>query len=212
MRSPHCRARSASTCRRSPKTSASTDSRHALWLGPDEWLLIDENGADTAAAGGHGRTRCIRRSTSPIATRRSWSPARRLRAGNRRRHPHRPVAVRPSRSAPVHAPCSARSRVASSRARRAGAIRVECWRSFAPYALRACWRKERKTRGFDSPRLLAIAEAAGAQVTAVEVLRRSAARSRILRPVLRVELDDSHPVGGRRGLPFVLDLDGHLVG
>lgn len=29
-----------------PKTSASVAGRRALWLGPDEWLLIDENGAD----------------------------------------------------------------------------------------------------------------------------------------------------------------------
>ena len=29
-----------------PKTSASANGGHALWLGPDEWLVIDENGAD----------------------------------------------------------------------------------------------------------------------------------------------------------------------
>ena len=33
-----------------PKTSSSAGERHALWLGPDEWLLIDGNGADLAAA------------------------------------------------------------------------------------------------------------------------------------------------------------------
>lgn len=32
-----------------PKTSASAKSHHALWLGPDEWLVIDETGADLAA-------------------------------------------------------------------------------------------------------------------------------------------------------------------
>jgi sarcosine oxidase subunit gamma len=32
-----------------PKTSASVNGRHALWLGPDEWLLIDENEADLMA-------------------------------------------------------------------------------------------------------------------------------------------------------------------
>jgi sarcosine oxidase, subunit gamma len=32
-----------------PKTSASAKGRHALWLGPDEWLVIDETGADLAA-------------------------------------------------------------------------------------------------------------------------------------------------------------------
>ena len=35
-----------------PKTSASSRSRErsALWLGPDEWLVIDQNGADLLAA------------------------------------------------------------------------------------------------------------------------------------------------------------------
>lgn len=32
-----------------PKTSASDDGRTALWLGPDEWLLIDETGGDSLA-------------------------------------------------------------------------------------------------------------------------------------------------------------------
>lgn len=31
-----------------PKSSASSNGRHALWLGPDEWLVIDETGADLA--------------------------------------------------------------------------------------------------------------------------------------------------------------------
>src|SRR5690606_15649985 len=29
-----------------PKTSAARNGRTALWLGPDEWLVIDERGAD----------------------------------------------------------------------------------------------------------------------------------------------------------------------
>ncbi|MGO4436988.1 sarcosine oxidase subunit gamma [Rhizobium sp. RAF56] len=33
-----------------PKTSAKSGKRHALWLGPDEWLLIDETEADLMAA------------------------------------------------------------------------------------------------------------------------------------------------------------------
>jgi sarcosine oxidase, subunit gamma len=33
-----------------PKTSARTGGRSALWLGPDEWLVIDETGADLMAA------------------------------------------------------------------------------------------------------------------------------------------------------------------
>jgi sarcosine oxidase, subunit gamma len=33
-----------------PKTSASVGQRHALWLGPDEWLVIDEAEANLAAS------------------------------------------------------------------------------------------------------------------------------------------------------------------
>ena len=33
-----------------PKTSATAGARHALWLGPDEWLLIDEAEGDLAGA------------------------------------------------------------------------------------------------------------------------------------------------------------------
>ncbi|MDL2405488.1 sarcosine oxidase subunit gamma [Rhizobium calliandrae] len=29
-----------------PKTSSHKDGRYALWLGPDEWLIIDESGVD----------------------------------------------------------------------------------------------------------------------------------------------------------------------
>ena len=36
------------TLPKKPKTSASNGSRHALWIGPDEWLVIDEEG-DPAA-------------------------------------------------------------------------------------------------------------------------------------------------------------------
>jgi sarcosine oxidase subunit gamma len=37
-----------------PKSSAASANlrRHALWLGPDEWLVIDEDGADLVAEGG----------------------------------------------------------------------------------------------------------------------------------------------------------------
>ncbi|MET0748287.1 MAG: sarcosine oxidase subunit gamma [Rhizobium sp.] len=39
----------------SPKTSASSGSRVALWLGPDEWLVIDDGTVDlVAVAGGSG--------------------------------------------------------------------------------------------------------------------------------------------------------------
>lgn len=35
-----------------PKTSASANGLHALWIGPDEWLVIDENGSDLVARAG----------------------------------------------------------------------------------------------------------------------------------------------------------------
>ena len=42
---------------RKPKTSARAKSggRVALWLGPDEWLVIDEDGADLLAAAGRAK-------------------------------------------------------------------------------------------------------------------------------------------------------------
>ncbi|OCI93125.1 sarcosine oxidase subunit gamma [Rhizobium sp. AC27/96] len=56
-----------------PKTSASVNGRHALWLGPDEWLVIDENGADLvglAAAAGvlHSATDVSHRNTAIIVS------------------------------------------------------------------------------------------------------------------------------------------------
>jgi len=35
-----------------PKTSSADRARHALWLGPDEWLVIDENQGDLVGACG----------------------------------------------------------------------------------------------------------------------------------------------------------------
>jgi sarcosine oxidase subunit gamma len=37
------------TLPKAPKTSAATGGRTALWLGPDEWLVIDETGKDPLA-------------------------------------------------------------------------------------------------------------------------------------------------------------------
>ncbi|ENN87427.1 sarcosine oxidase, gamma subunit family [Rhizobium freirei PRF 81] len=56
-----------------PKTSASNNGRHALWLGPDEWLVIDENGADlvdvAASAGAlHSATNVSHRNTAVIVS------------------------------------------------------------------------------------------------------------------------------------------------
>ena len=56
-----------------PKTSASNGGRHALWLGPDEWLVIDEGGADlvgTAGSSGvlHSATDVSHRNTAVIVS------------------------------------------------------------------------------------------------------------------------------------------------
>lgn len=56
-----------------PKTSASANGRHALWLGPDEWLVIDENGAELVgivASSGvlHSATDVSHRNTAVIVS------------------------------------------------------------------------------------------------------------------------------------------------
>lgn len=56
-----------------PKTSAATKGRTAFWLGPDEWLLIDEKGgdlmADCAASGVvHSATDISHRNTAIIVS------------------------------------------------------------------------------------------------------------------------------------------------
>lgn len=56
-----------------PKTSASANGRHALWLGPDEWLVIDENGADLVGVAGssgalHSATDVSHRNTAVIVS------------------------------------------------------------------------------------------------------------------------------------------------
>lgn len=38
-----------------PKQSAEKKGRHALWLGPDEWLILDEGEADLMAAAGKAK-------------------------------------------------------------------------------------------------------------------------------------------------------------
>ena len=92
-----------------PKTSAAKAGRTALWLGPDEWLVIDEAAKGPARRLRRGHRRCIRRSASRIATSPSRSPAR------RRRRRSMPAARRtcrstPFRSARPRAPSSARPR------------------------------------------------------------------------------------------------------
>jgi sarcosine oxidase subunit gamma len=56
-----------------PKTSASANGRHALWIGPDEWLVIDENATDLMALAGqsgalHAATDVSHRNTAIIVS------------------------------------------------------------------------------------------------------------------------------------------------
>jgi len=114
-----------------PKGSASANGRHALWLGPDEWLLIDENEADLMA---------IAAQVSALHSATDVS--------------HRNVAVLVSGPAAAGAiasacpldlgnavfPVGAAARTVLGKIEivlfRSGAedYRVECWRSFSPYA------------------------------------------------------------------------------
>ncbi|MBN9030026.1 MAG: sarcosine oxidase subunit gamma [Rhizobiales bacterium 63-7] len=56
-----------------PSASAISNGRMALWLGPDEWLVIDENGADLMAAAAsagamHSATDVSHRNTAIIVS------------------------------------------------------------------------------------------------------------------------------------------------
>ncbi|ASW07638.1 sarcosine oxidase subunit gamma [Rhizobium sp. 11515TR] len=56
-----------------PKTSASGNGRHVLWLGPDEWLVIDESGAELVGVAGssgvlHSATDVSHRNTAIIVS------------------------------------------------------------------------------------------------------------------------------------------------
>jgi sarcosine oxidase subunit gamma len=113
-----------------PKTSAAKGGRTALWLGPDEWLLIDDEGADLL--GDCGRARQLH-SAVGIS--------------------HRNVAIAvvgPAAQACVNAGCpqdlslaafpvGACSRTVLGKAEivlyrtAEDAFRVECWRSFSDY-------------------------------------------------------------------------------
>lgn len=113
------------------KTSASANGRHALWLGPDEWLVIDENGADLAALAAkadalHSATDVSHRNTAILV------------AGAK--------AAEAIASASPHDlsrsifPVGACARTVLGKIEvvifRTGEdeYRVECWRSFSPYA------------------------------------------------------------------------------
>ena len=114
-----------------PKTSASANGRHALWLGPDEWLLIDETGADLMAAAAsagvlHSATDVSHRNTAVLVS-----------------GPDAAGAI--ARACPLDLgnavfPVGAAARTVLGKIEivllRSGEedYRVECWRSFAPYA------------------------------------------------------------------------------
>ncbi|MER9967154.1 sarcosine oxidase subunit gamma [Mesorhizobium sp. M0060] len=113
-----------------PKTSAAKAGRTALWLGPDEWLVIDESGKDPLAD-------CAKISVPHSAVGIS----------------HRNVAVSvtgPAAAATINAGCpqdlsldafpvGAASRTILGKVEivllrtAADAFRVECWRSFSDY-------------------------------------------------------------------------------
>ena len=113
-----------------PKTSASAKGRHALWLGPDEWLIIDETEADLMAAVAssgvlHSATDVSHRNTAILVTGRGAATA--INGGC------------PQDLSLAVFPVGASSRTVCGKAEivllrtAEDAFRVECWRSFSPY-------------------------------------------------------------------------------
>ena len=114
-----------------PKTSASANGRHALWLGPDEWLLIDETGADLMAAAAssgvlHSATDVSHRNTAILVSGPDAAGAI--------------ASACPLDLANAIFPLGAAARTVLGKIEivllRTGEedYRVECWRSFSPYA------------------------------------------------------------------------------
>ncbi|WP_276120220.1 sarcosine oxidase subunit gamma [Pararhizobium qamdonense] len=112
------------------KTSVSSNGRHALWLGPDEWLVVDENGADLMAAVTssnvmHSATDISHRNTAVIVKGRGAAVA--INGGC------------PQDLSLTAFPVGACSRTVLAKAEivllrtAEDTFRVECWRSFAPY-------------------------------------------------------------------------------
>ncbi len=113
-----------------PKASVTIGTRHALWLGPDEWLVIDETDTDLgslAAAAGvlHSATDISHRNTAVLVE--GPGAAAAINAGC------------PQDLSLKTFPVGAGSRTVFGKAEivlyRTGetTFRVECWRSFAPY-------------------------------------------------------------------------------
>lgn len=116
---------------RRPKTSVSVGPRHALWLGPDEWLVIDESGGDLPAAVKaadtlHSAVDVSHRNTAIIVSGEGAEAT--LAAGC------------PQDLSLAAFPVGACSRTILGKIevviwrRGAAEFRVECWRSFAAYA------------------------------------------------------------------------------
>jgi len=120
------------TLPKAPKTSAAKGGRTALWLGPDEWLVIDEAGGDPLADCGKARAlhSAVGVSHRNVAIAVSGPAAEAvLNAGC------------PQDLSPAAFPVGACSRTVLGKAeivllRTADdAFRVECWRSFSDYVL-----------------------------------------------------------------------------
>ncbi|MDX3927683.1 MAG: sarcosine oxidase subunit gamma [Shinella sp.] len=114
-----------------PKTSAFKNGRHALWLGPDEWLLIDENGADLTALAAsadvlHSAVDVSHRNTAILVS--GPKAAQAIASGS------------PHDLSPAIFPVGACVRTMLGKIEvvilRTGEedYRVECWRSFSAYA------------------------------------------------------------------------------
>ncbi|WP_163267431.1 sarcosine oxidase subunit gamma [Chelativorans alearense] len=118
------------TLPRKPKTTAADGGRAALWLGPDEWLIIDEKGADLAAL-------CAKVSALHSAVDISHRNTAVLVAGARAEDVL--GAGCPQDLSPARFPVGAASRTVFGKAEivlwRTGeeAFRIECWRSFSDY-------------------------------------------------------------------------------
>ena len=115
-----------------PKQSGHNCARHALWLGPDEWLVIDEDGADVMAALGsagamHSAVDVSHRNAGILVS--GAGAATVLNSGC------------PLDLSLAAFPVGACARTVLSKAEvvvyrtAEDAFRVECWRSFAPYVL-----------------------------------------------------------------------------
>lgn len=113
-----------------PKSSTTKDGRSALWLGPDEWLVIDESGADPAA--GLSRVKALHsavdishRNVAILVSGPSWEPT--IAAGC------------PQELSDAAFPIGAASRTVFGKVEivlwRTGeeTFRIECWRSFSDY-------------------------------------------------------------------------------